>query len=39
MADQITTVSRQRLRERIGMVSAEDMADVERVIRVQLALS
>ena len=39
MADQITTVSKQRLRERIGILSPEDMAAVDRVIRLQLALS
>ena len=39
MADQITTVSKQRLRERIGTLSPEDMVAVDRVIRLQLALS
>ena len=38
MADQIATVSKQRLKERIGSVSREDMAAVERAIRVQLGL-
>lgn len=38
MGDQIATASRLRLRERIGRLSAEDMAAVERAIRVQLGL-
>ena len=38
-ADQITTISKQRLRERVGVLSPEDMAGVERIIRLQLALS
>ena len=36
MADQITTVSKQRLMEKLGALSSDDMLDVERVIRVQL---
>ncbi|MEK7403610.1 MAG: type II toxin-antitoxin system PemK/MazF family toxin [Acidobacteriota bacterium] len=39
MADQISTVSKQRLRERIGVISREDMRAVERAISVQLGLS
>jgi mRNA interferase MazF len=39
MADQISTVAKQRLRERIGALSPEDMTGVDRVIRLQLALS
>ena len=38
MADQIATVSKRRLGDRIGTLSAEDMAAVERAIRVQLGL-
>jgi mRNA interferase MazF len=38
MADQIATVAKQRLRTRIGELSLEDLADVERIIRVQLGL-
>lgn len=38
MADQIMTVSKKRLYERLGAVSAEDMEAVERIIRVQLGL-
>ena len=39
MADQITTVAKQRLRNKIGALSGEDMAGVERVIRLQLGLT
>ena len=39
MADQIATVSKQRLRTKIGTLSAEGVADVERVVRLQLGLS
>lgn len=38
MADQIATVSKQRLGAKIGRLSSEHMTAVERVIRVQLAL-
>jgi len=38
MADQIITVSRKRLRQRIGRLSPSDMTAVERAIRVQLGL-
>ena len=38
MADQIATVSKQRLLRRLGMLGAEDVAAVERVIRLQLGL-
>lgn len=38
MADQIATVSKLRLRERLGAVSAADLAGVERAIRIQLGL-
>jgi len=38
MADQIATVSKQRLGERIGRLSNEHMIAVDRAIRVQLAL-
>jgi len=39
MADQISTVSKQRLKQRIGAISREDLRAIERVIRVQLGLS
>jgi len=38
MADQIATVSKRRLREKAGVLSREDLAAVERAIRVQLSL-
>lgn len=38
MADQIATVSKLRLRDRAGTVSTDDMAGVERVLRLQLGL-
>jgi mRNA interferase MazF len=39
MADQLTTVSKTRLINRIGRVSARDMQQVERAVQVQLGLS
>jgi mRNA interferase MazF len=38
MADQVATVSRQRLKSRLGSVSREDMQAIERVLRLQLGL-
>jgi mRNA interferase MazF len=38
MADQLTTVSKQRLKERIGRLSMADLQSVERIIRIQLGL-
>ena len=38
MADQIATVSRLRLRDRLGRLAAGDLAAVERAIRTQLDL-
>jgi mRNA interferase MazF len=38
MADQLTTVSKMRLIRRMGRVSARDMRQVERAVRVQLGL-
>jgi mRNA interferase MazF len=38
MADQLATVSRARLRERIGRIGAEDLDAVGRAIRLQLQL-
>ena len=38
MADQLTTVSKLRLRSRMGQLSAADLAAVERAVRLQLAL-
>ena len=38
MADQLWTVSKLRLRDKIGRLSREDMAAIERAICLQLAL-
>jgi mRNA interferase MazF len=38
MADQLTTVSKQRLISRMGKLSGADMSKVERVVMVQLGL-
>ena len=38
MADQLSTISKRRLRERLGRLSREDMTAVERAICVQLDL-
>jgi mRNA interferase MazF len=38
MADQLTTVSKQRLLNQAGMLSHDDMRRVERAVRVQLGL-
>ena len=39
MADQIATVSKQRLKSRVATLSLDDIRAVERAIRVQLGLS
>ena len=38
MADQVTTASKRRLRRRLGMLSAADVAAVVRAICVQLGI-
>ena len=38
MADQIKTLARERLREKIGHVTTEEMKAIEKAIRVQLDL-
>jgi mRNA interferase MazF len=38
MADQLATVSKDRLDNRVGRLSAADLKGVERAIRIQLAL-
>ncbi len=38
MADQLATVSKKRLRARLGQLSQPDLAAVERAIKVQLGL-
>ena len=37
-ADQLTTVSKQRLTNRAGVLSPDDMRKVERAVRLQLGL-
>lgn len=39
MADQITTVAKERLLRKAGALSADEVHDVERAIRVQLGLT
>ncbi len=38
MADQVATVSKARLQDRAGKVSAQDLTAIERVVRLQLGL-
>jgi mRNA interferase MazF len=38
LADQIATASKQRLSERLGQLSREDVRKIERVVRLQLGL-
>ena len=38
MADQVSTVSKLRLKERLGLLAPEDMDRVEHAIKVQLGL-
>ncbi len=38
MADQLRTVAKQRIGDRIGMLSADDMRAVEKALRTQLRL-
>ena len=39
LADQLTTVSKQRLGDKLGELSADDLRQVERAVRVQLGLT
>ena len=39
MADQLTTVSKRRLMNRMGVISPEDVQKVEHAIEIQLGLS
>ncbi len=39
MADQLTTVSKQRLSNQMGHLSREDIHSVERIVKTQLGLS
>lgn len=38
MADQVTTVSKQRLQRRVGRLSEADLRGVEQAIKIQLGL-
>jgi mRNA interferase MazF len=38
MADQLTSVAKERLGRRLGVLTHKDMAEVERVVRIQLHL-
>ena len=38
MADQIMTVSKKRLRDKIGIISEEEMMGIEHILKVQLGL-
>ncbi len=38
MADQIATVSKERLKSKLGQVSTQQMLDIERIIKIQLNL-
>ena len=38
-ADQVTTVSKQRIKEKIGRLTSDELADVEFVLKLQLGLS
>jgi len=38
MADQLTTASRERLVNKLGTISAEDIKSIERVIKIQLGI-
>jgi mRNA interferase MazF len=38
MADQLTTVSKQRLKKRLCLLSTSDMESIESIIRLQLGL-
>jgi mRNA interferase MazF len=38
MADQLTTVSKHRLAERLGSLSTADSREIERAIKIQLAM-
>jgi mRNA interferase MazF len=39
MADQLATVSKERLLEKVGMLSSSDMENIEKAILVQLGFS
>jgi mRNA interferase MazF len=39
MADQLTTVSKQRLTNRAGRLSRSDLAQIERIVKLQLGFT
>ena len=39
MADQLTTVSKERLSSRVGFILDSELQDIERAIKVQIGLS
>ncbi len=39
MADRLTTVSKQRMKKKVGEITSEEMAAVELAIQVQLGMS
>ena len=39
LADQITTISKQRLQNKVGRVNRHDMANLDRALKLQLGLS
>lgn len=38
MADQLATISKERLKSKIGRLSPENMLEVEHIIKIQLDL-
>jgi mRNA interferase MazF len=39
MADQLTTASKQRLVDKLGVVSETDLKSIERVVKIQLGIA
>lgn len=39
MADQIMTVSKKRFLDKIGMISEEEMVDIEHILKIQLRIA
>ncbi len=38
MADQLTTAARERLVNKIGTISADDLKSIERIVKIQLGI-
>jgi mRNA-degrading endonuclease toxin of MazEF toxin-antitoxin module len=38
MADQITTCAKERMKDKIGVISPEDMKAIEKAVKIQLGL-